>query len=303
MSSNFNGMFRGRVVGTADKRGQCRIFVPGVYPSEFEKTPNALPPAEPAMPLFGGNASVNGGNEETGWAGWPIVGAEVWVFFNQGDHMFPVYFAACQGGDGWIAEHNQQYTLQTKSVMIRIDEDPSNEKSTAQRNSYNADCTIDNAAAASVVESNMPLRTTVELSGNFDLTIVGNANIKVTGNGYAQYDGNVHETIKGNLYRKVEGDKYEQVQGKVDEKYNDTFTIEVAKDVQETFNQNLTTNVTTNVQETIGGNVTENVTGAVTENAASKAETITGAKTQQAGTHSMTGTTSILISSPATTVN
>jgi len=287
MSNEFNGMYRGVIVGNADDKGVCRVFVPGVNPSEFEKTPNALPPAEPAMPLFGGNASVTDGNQQTGWAGWPTVGAHVWVFFNQGDHMFPVYFAACQGGDGWIAEHNKQWTLQTQNVKIRIDEDPSNEKSTSKRNSNNIDCTIDNASAASTVVEDMPIRAMVELSGNFDLTIVGNANIKVTGNGYAQYDGNVHETIKGNLYRKIDGDKYEQVEGKVDRKVKGTLTDEV----------------TGNVTNIFSADVTENVTGAVTENAASKAETIIGAKTQQAGTHSMTGTTSILISSPATTVN
>ena len=55
----FPGFYRGIVVARSPaRRGKLKIFVPGVYDEEFRSSPEKLPDAEQASPLFGG---VSGG--------------------------------------------------------------------------------------------------------------------------------------------------------------------------------------------------------------------------------------------------
>ena len=66
-----------------------------------------MPWATPAMPTFGGNSFNQNAkaedllNDETGWSSTPHagdvdVGAQVFVFFENGDINYPVYFAFAQ---------------------------------------------------------------------------------------------------------------------------------------------------------------------------------------------------------------
>lgn len=81
------GFFRG-IVKAHSINGKCKIFWPGVTPEEFQKTPEVLPDAEQAAPLFGS------GTDKNGVFFYPDVGTVVWGFFENGDINYPVYFAS-----------------------------------------------------------------------------------------------------------------------------------------------------------------------------------------------------------------
>ena len=87
------GMYRGLVLARSQNRQGClKIYVPGVHPEICAKDPNSLPDAEQAGPLFCG---VSNGS---GMFSYPHIGSLVWVFFQNGDQNYPVYFAAVLGG-------------------------------------------------------------------------------------------------------------------------------------------------------------------------------------------------------------
>jgi hypothetical protein len=242
MSEPFNLMYRGEVIANDGTKGRCKVFVPGVHPNEYRKIPDAIPYAEPAMGFFGGNAASSDGTfSETGTAGWPAVGSHVWVFFEQGDHMLPVYFATCQGGDGWISTHNKQWSYQTPNVRIRIDEDPTADTATsgnmAEYDSYNRDNV--SSVATPVTVDDIPTRIAIDVTGNVNIVINGSLNMKVTGNVYEEVHGDKYETVKGSVYRKIKTDLYEEIDGDVKRKIGG------------------------NLDEDIGGSSTSNTTGAV----------------------------------------
>lgn len=88
-----SGFFRGKVVQrSSNKHGLLKIWIPGVYPEEWEDQPAKLPDAEPASPLFAGCCDGNG------MFSYPNIGSTVWCFFQNEDQNFPVYFAATYGG-------------------------------------------------------------------------------------------------------------------------------------------------------------------------------------------------------------
>lgn len=95
MDHKFNGMYRGEVVSVNDPLAAKRIQVrvQGVYD---EISDEFLPWAQYADPFF--LTSQNSGS-----AFIPDPGDRVWVFFEAGDHMQPVYFAgATAANDGVI---------------------------------------------------------------------------------------------------------------------------------------------------------------------------------------------------------
>lgn len=129
MINNVQGIYRGKVVANYDPfvKGRVKLWIPGVYPEAFLNKPDELPWAEPVMPIFGGNfTNLREGdlNSETGITTIPHVGTEVWVFFEGGNQQYPKFFGACQGGDGWHSEHNNQHVIKTDNVTVRIDEEP-----------------------------------------------------------------------------------------------------------------------------------------------------------------------------------
>lgn len=203
----FSDICRGIVVDNSGEKGRCKIYVPGVYPSEYEKNAKLLPWAEPAMPLYGGSFTAGSGslNTECGFVGWPKKGAHVWVFFEQGDWNYPIYFAAINAGAGWISEHNNQWVLRTDNVSIRVDEDPSSSDSTSKFDSYNKSCTHLSVPES---EEDIPTRLDIQVKGNVHINITGSVNLKITGNVYSEIEGDVHETLTGNKYSKHVGDHH-----------------------------------------------------------------------------------------------
>ena len=87
------GVYRGKVLKHLSN-GFCKIYIPSVYPEEWNNYENAdkLPSAEQAASLFGG---TNNGN---GVFSYPNISSTVWCFFANNDQNYPVYFASTLGG-------------------------------------------------------------------------------------------------------------------------------------------------------------------------------------------------------------
>ncbi len=199
----YRSLYRGIVksnTGTGSEGGRCKIFVPGVYPNQYIDNANALPWAEPIAPLFGG--SYNGENNAitkkkipTGICGWPNVEAHVWVFFELGDHMKPVYFGAIQGVPGWSAETNKQWVIQSDRYKLVVDEETENDRLTI------------------TVEGNV----VINVDGNVTQTITGNVTEVIGGDVDRSIAGNVTESIKGDVKRTITGNVTEIIKGDVAE--------------------------------------------------------------------------------------
>lgn len=218
---DFNGIYRGKVLDNQDflNRGRCKVYIPGVYSELLSKDPNNLPFAEPVLSLFGGNYTnndINCLNKETGYCSIPHIGAEVWVFFENGNHNFPKFFGVAQGGDGWLSEHNNQHVMKTDNVSIIIDESfsvtPETSgvyKSTNIFDSYNDK---GNALSVNKIKQDNHTRVSIKIknTGNaaLNLELDGDVNIKINGNVYEEITGDKHEIIKGNIYKQHDGDTY-----------------------------------------------------------------------------------------------
>ena len=114
----YNANYRG-IVKAHGSHGKCKIFVPGVY-AESTITSD-LPDAEPAQSLFAGCNSGQGVFQ------YPLVGSTVWVFFENGDHNRPIFFATSLGGTE--ASQNftaDKYIIKTKTSTIIIDDTTGN---------------------------------------------------------------------------------------------------------------------------------------------------------------------------------
>lgn len=74
------GFYRGTVLKHLSN-GKCKIWVPGVYPAEWNSYGNAdlIPSAEQASPI------AFGANHGNGVFSYPNIGSIVWCFFERGD--------------------------------------------------------------------------------------------------------------------------------------------------------------------------------------------------------------------------
>lgn len=217
----FPGMWRGMVVDNIDPevKGRIKIYVPGVYPAAFSKETDKLPWAEPAMSIFGGsgNYAEMGLNQETGVCSVPHANkddlnsaAQVWLFFEQNDIQKPVYFAICQSGAGWFSEHSNQHRIQTNNVLIEIDDEPSNEKSTSKTDYANSGTETYGFDVDKKTQVETTVTVSIMNSGNcaLNLKIVGDVNLNVEGNLIENVTGNKYTTIGGNEYRTTTGNTY-----------------------------------------------------------------------------------------------
>lgn len=89
-----SGFYRGIVLAHVDA-GKCKIFWPGVISEEYRSTPEKLPDAEQASPIF-----MSSGSADNGVFFYPAIGTVVWGFFANEDINYPVYFASSLGFDG-----------------------------------------------------------------------------------------------------------------------------------------------------------------------------------------------------------
>jgi len=236
------GNYRGKVVSNIDPlyKGRCKIYIPGIYPEELAKNHENLPWAEPAMSIFGGSwkNERNGDlNIEVGMTSSPhtsknlLEGAEVWLFFEAGNPQFPIYFAACQAGSGWISEHENQHCINTDNVRIRIDENLSHKRSTTKFDTYNDN---NNNVSKNLLKEDVPTRTDIEIlnkgEGAINLIVKGNINFKVEGDYFEEITGDRHITHLGNTYYNHKGNTYNTIEGDLVESYEGDKLIEVTGD-------------------------------------------------------------------------
>ena len=217
MDNKYNNFYRGLVISNDDilSLGRCKIYVPGVYPGDYFNDADALPYSEPAMPLFGGSgpsgeqsskSEVEATFAETGFSTVPSIGSYIWVFFENGNHLYPKHFAACQAGPGWLSQHEMQHVMSTPNFKIIIDENPDDDRSSNITDTNNANCTD---TSSELQKTDQPVRVKVDIVNTggiaLDLNIIGDVNLKITGDYYTELTGNKHETITGNIYQKIKG--------------------------------------------------------------------------------------------------
>lgn len=181
---NLYGIYRGIVKlnsngenakpSDSELKGRCKIWIPGIYPKEYENDASKLPWAEPAYTIFGLNSS-NGGINSV-----PAVGTVVWIFFEEGFYLNPIYFLSCQGGDGWSSQHVKQHTIKTENVSIIFDDSPSDGTKKA---SLTIDITNNNSDALEI-----------NITGKVKMNITGDVMEQVTGNVTTLANGQVSIT-------------------------------------------------------------------------------------------------------------
>ena len=247
--NKFYHIYRGFVVNNEDplNKGRIKIFVPGVYSSKFMDVPEQLPWALPAMSIFGGGSTNKHRegvlNKEVGWSSVPHMGnvetgAQVFVFFENGNINHPVYFAVSQSGEGWISEHPDQHVFNSDNVRIRIDESAfdeeknawaTDEKSTCRFDSYTKnipelgkkqlekDCEKNTWNFSDGQIKNLETRIDIEVKADninaINLNIHGNVNMHIDGDWFVEHIGNKFEYQKGDHYIKHDGSTYIEQKG------------------------------------------------------------------------------------------
>lgn len=252
VNPKFNGFYRAEVKSNKDplSKGRIKVHIPGIYPEKFEKDLDNLPWAEPAMPIFGGSGEANfdGANLETGVTSSPHKGAFVWVFFERGEHMKPIYTFAIQSGDGWMSEHEDQHVIQTDNVRITVDDRPTDENATRSYSSNNQNC----VSTSKKVDGLLPT-IDIEVNGMANIVVNGDVNYLVKGNYYFEVEGDSYETVHGNRYERVLSDSHQQIMG--------TTLREHMNNTQDTFISSHTILVQGDRLETVTGNNTVYVGG------------------------------------------
>ncbi len=187
----FYGNYRGEVVSVGDPAGAGRIKV-RVFGVFDDLTVNQIPWCEFADPFMGGHAGEGGFLV-------PNVGAHVWVFFEAGDHMQPVYFAGAPAhphgpGERYNGNYPNNKVFRTRAGhLIEIDDS-------------------EGGARIHVVHNSGTHRE-MQNDGSVLEEIVKDLTIHVEGDAYVNVEGDVQETVKGNVNRVVEGDVTETVKG------------------------------------------------------------------------------------------
>ena len=210
----FNGFFRGEVLKNDDpkKAGRVKIHVFGVYDNmPVEHLPWAIL-ADPMM----------GGLKDNGGIFVPEVGSHVFVFFEQGDHEKPVYFAG--------APAIQDGEPDTPSESREEGEYPYNK---VFKTKAGISFEIDDTEDAIRFKFKHPSGNQMEIDN----------------------DGNKSETIVGDSEKNIEGDKTETVSGDVTESIEGDKTIDSDSDITITANGDGTFSVSGGITINADGSV------------------------------------------------
>lgn len=111
--NKFFGNYRATVKSNVDPldEGRLKVLVHGVYDENIRV--DSLPWAIPAQPLYHDKIKTV-----------PNIGQEVWVFFDSGNHLAPVYFATAVGGPDWPADKKSVTSvisaLRTKITLFLV---------------------------------------------------------------------------------------------------------------------------------------------------------------------------------------
>lgn len=185
-SERFDGHYRGVVVNREDPLKAGRVQV-RVFPMFEGVADDDLPWAIPADPFMGGFSNVGGSII-------PEVDAHVFVFFENGDFRYPVYFAgapAITGGTPDIPEEavdgypNKKVYRTKEGVVIEIDDTPGDVK---VKFSHPSGTKKEIASDGSVTEE-VVLDCTVTIGGKYSIEVAGDVEIKATGNATLEATG------------------------------------------------------------------------------------------------------------------
>jgi hypothetical protein len=181
----FNGFYRGTVIDVNDplEAGRVKIRVFSVYDDVKD---SVIPWAEYADPFFTNGMFV------------PDVGDKIWVFFDNGDHMHPIYFAGSQGkpifdgfthkkgaNDGGSTTYPKNRTIKTKiGHLIEID---------------------DSNGGRINIRHTCGTRLTMLANGDVEMIVKKDLIQKITGNVITEVGGNVTETVGGHRRDSVSG--------------------------------------------------------------------------------------------------
>ena len=227
----FYGNYRGRVVDVDDpyRSGRIRVEIFSV----FDDLPiDALPWAIYADTLMGGQ-------EEIGSFIVPDLNSHVWVFFEEGDHTQPVYFAGAparphgppQSDNGEYPRNKAFRTM--AGHYIEFDDTPGDTRIKLYHTSGT--------------------ETEIDHEGNVDQYVVSNVTQLI--------DENVTQTVKGNVTQTVEGNVDQTVKGNVDRLIEGNLTEDI--------NGNYTRNIGGSASDSISGSYTRSTSGSVDESAGS----------------------------------
>jgi len=206
----FYGNYRGKVVDVDDpyRSGRIKVEVFGV----FDDLPvDALPWAIYADTLMGGQGEIGGFIV-------PDLESHVWVFFEEGDHTQPVYFAGAPARPhGPPQKDNGEYprnkAFRTMAGhYIEIDDTPGDTRIKLYHTS-GTETEIDHEGN---VDQYVVKNVTQQIDGNVDQTVNKNVTQLVK--------GNVDQTVNKNVDRLIEGNLSEQIKGDYTIKVNGSFT-------------------------------------------------------------------------------
>lgn len=178
------GIYRGVTEDNADplQAGRCRVRIFGIHSQSTTKEqtdgiPTAeLPWAEPALNV------VEGALTGFGLFAVPLVGSHVYVFFEQGNHMNPRYFAAVPGASDWGAgagtyPHNLVLAVHG-GHYIELDSSSGAERIKI----YHKSGTLTEVVADGSITITGVNNETINISQNVSKTVGGTWVINVTGN-------------------------------------------------------------------------------------------------------------------------
>jgi hypothetical protein len=195
----FHGNYRGVVVSNNDpmSAGRVQIRVFGVYDNIPD---DHLPWAQYADSFMGGTMNVGGFFV-------PDVASNVWVFFENGDHMTPVYWAGSpsaldfppiKGSDTPNTRGPSQYPKNRVFAtyaghMIELDDTDGNTRVRIKHQSGTQFVIFDNGDVYEQIVGNVVRNVsgdvTETINGNYDQTVLGNKNQLVDGDYEAMTGG------------------------------------------------------------------------------------------------------------------
>ena len=202
--SKIMGIYRGVVEDNDDplKAGRCRIRIFGIHTDTTIKSvtegipTNELQWSEPALPIIEGAV--------TGYGLWgvPQEGAHVFVFFENGNHMQPRYFASVPGitsGTADFPSTSYPYLVRLATHaghIIELDNTPGSER---VRIYHSGGATIDMDAGTNL-DITVPGTLTINVTGTANVTAntvnidggAGNLDGVVTGQSICHFTGLMH---------------------------------------------------------------------------------------------------------------
>lgn len=170
-NKKFFAIYRAKVVSISDPmsggRVQVRVF--GIHSQDVQEVPNdTLPWAYPA--------TVSMGDTDTGgFFVLPAVESIVWVFFDGGNHNFPVYFASAPNKDNWNTDADEDNAIMDLG-----------ERALKIVNDAGAEVTVNVDGTVSIQAVNLE----INVDGDIDINAGGNI---------TEIAGKIHRTQAGRI--------------------------------------------------------------------------------------------------------